>query len=703
MDPFTLLMGMGQMGLSAIPAMTGLYDRFVTRTSPYVEQARDFYANQFNQMSGNNPYGDPYSAWGGMFGTRQDGSPIGAPEAMGYSMFDQLNMYSPQQAAMDNYGQLAQMQAPPVMDATRGMANLLGYGDVGFRQPQAQFNPAQAETARPTNFTNNAGPASGGQQLVPGPDLGDELVRFGLQQFMNGNQQQSAAASPLPVNNLMPPPQQSTGAFNGGYDDYYGASGYGGGFRAVSPGDLSQWTKGRDMTPSGGASRPMGPGDVWKDDGIRTSSGTMAQTLTKPFPNPSAPSASVPPTGQPPTNGQPGFPSNKPPGPQPYQAPERQEGMPTNLPMLPPPPNMQSGAQSNPMQLFQNPYANESWLLDALERNPYAHQTGLLNALEQNPYARETELLGNLEQAPTAQRTDLVNQIEQNPVSMGQDVQNMIFNRAADQMSRGTEGMERQIRNQAQGSGATGAHQRRLFDLEQNRQKQLSDLQRDIGIQAASTNFNDLQRSAGLVQGVNQAQFGDLTNVANLLQGVNQNQFGNLANTAGMMQGVNQQQFQNLGNTAGMMQDVNQQQFGNLANTANMQFGMEQGLGQMMNQQNAMNQGAYNNQFGNMGRIIDQLANYGNSDLQRQLGLWGNLTGQQLGGMAYPNAFLDQALRTELARITPSPIAQFPAAAFPQGGGGGGGSQGGGGDQGLSQLMQSLGMWAGSGFPSPWS
>ena len=92
MDELSMLLGLGQMGMSgmqnasntalgSVPMFLSIADRFRARMDPYMRRYGQILRGRYNDATSMNPYGDPYSGWGGMFGYRDDGSAIGAGEA----------------------------------------------------------------------------------------------------------------------------------------------------------------------------------------------------------------------------------------------------------------------------------------------------------------------------------------------------------------------------------------------------------------------------------------------------------------------------------------------------------------------------------------------------------------------------------------------------------------------------------------------
>jgi len=75
------------MGMGMIPLLTGLQDRQQMLTDPLAQMMQQYQIQRFNQSQNQNPYGDPWNSWGGMFGTGAGGQPVGFGEAQARSMF----------------------------------------------------------------------------------------------------------------------------------------------------------------------------------------------------------------------------------------------------------------------------------------------------------------------------------------------------------------------------------------------------------------------------------------------------------------------------------------------------------------------------------------------------------------------------------------------------------------------------------------
>lgn len=135
----------------------------------------------------------------------------------------------------------------------------------------------------------------------------------------------------------------------------------------------------------------------------------------------------------------------------------------------------------------------------------------------------------------------LLQQLVANPMSLTQGVQDQIFNRGAGTISAGAQDLQRQMRDAAPAGGVqSGALQRRMFDTEMGRTDALGGLQRDIGIEAARTNFGDMMNVAGLQAGV-AGQLGQQMLAQNALaqQAFGQNMDRSLG-MAGQMMGAGQ-------------------------------------------------------------------------------------------------------------------------------------------------------------------
>lgn len=241
-------------------------------------------------------------------------------------------------------------------------------------------------------------------------------------------------------------------------------------------------------------------------------------------------------------------------------------------------------------------------------------------------------------QGPSAafSQPNLYQQVLGNPMSLTPQVQQQIYQRGKQNIDAESAALGRSAREglAQQGMLNSGVGANRMMELQQNRLGALSNLNRDIGIEAARTNFGDLMNSAG------------------------------------------------------------------------MQLGAEQALGNLALQQNAQQQGQFQQGFQNQGNIIDRMNQAGMQGQQNQLGLWSQL--QQLANLSrqYPQQYLNQALALRQYQLQPTGVQSGPMyvgttqnpAAYSGGGGGGGSSSG---DL-WSALGAAAGMWAGNGFPTPW-
>lgn len=170
MDELSMLLGLGQMGMSgmqnasntalgSVPMFLSIADRFRARMDPDMRRYGQILRGRYNDASAMNPYGDPYSGWGGMFGYRDDGSAIGAGEAYARGI-NQMMGQNPMVPTIQNYQTLAGMQRPQVSDASAGMANLMGHDSSvgGYTSPM--FDPATINARKATNTDFGGAPAS---------------------------------------------------------------------------------------------------------------------------------------------------------------------------------------------------------------------------------------------------------------------------------------------------------------------------------------------------------------------------------------------------------------------------------------------------------------------------------------------------------------------------------------------------------------
>lgn len=165
-----LNMGMGGMQssqntmLGMIPMGMSIYDRFRARTDPLMKDIGGILGMRYNQAVSQNPYGDPYGAWGGMFGTHADGTPIGFGEAQARSIYDMMQN-SPSTQTLQNLQNMTTMQRPTSTSAVNGASQLMGYGPVQGQAAQSADIKAP-QTSTKTKFKNAPNPTDTSQYTI---------------------------------------------------------------------------------------------------------------------------------------------------------------------------------------------------------------------------------------------------------------------------------------------------------------------------------------------------------------------------------------------------------------------------------------------------------------------------------------------------------------------------------------------------------
>lgn len=172
MEELSMLLGLGQMGMSgmqnasntalgSIPLALSVADRFRARMDPDMRRYGEILRGRYNDSAAQNPYGDIYSGWGGMFGQHDDGSNIGAGEGQARAI-QQMMGQNPMGPTLQNYQQLAQMQRPAMADTTAGLSSLMGHpsqfaNNGGYVQPTMAPASINAQAATNTNFSGAPG------------------------------------------------------------------------------------------------------------------------------------------------------------------------------------------------------------------------------------------------------------------------------------------------------------------------------------------------------------------------------------------------------------------------------------------------------------------------------------------------------------------------------------------------------------------
>lgn len=164
MDPLDA----ANLALGLLDPAIALADRYAFLRDPLLIGGIEQAINQYNQYAGGSPYGSPETAWGGMFGFHEDGTPVGYGEAQARMLGDMLGM-DPSQSTIANYQALLGQQRPGMVDETAGMAGLLGRGGAfggGYDAPTFAPQTTQMPTPPGPGSTFPNQPAAG-QPLNP--------------------------------------------------------------------------------------------------------------------------------------------------------------------------------------------------------------------------------------------------------------------------------------------------------------------------------------------------------------------------------------------------------------------------------------------------------------------------------------------------------------------------------------------------------
>lgn len=461
LDPMMLLGLMGNMGnmgqgaantaLSAVPTAISLRDRMRLRRDPVLNLLNMRDLGQGYRAITQNPYGDPWSGWGGSFGTDQSGNPVGFGEANARAVMEMMGQ-TPGASTVANYQQLAQQRRPDVADTTAGMTSLLGmpsYNLGGDVSPM--FKPKAAGDMKRRK------PGKGG----------------------------GSATTPKP-------PKVAAGAQGGGLPDITGVPnvnlniGGGGGF---GPGGIAGRVLGNAFQRRGGL-----PGfiDTMRGPG-NAPNNLMDFAMNRP--------------GGVRTQGGPGMPMANPD----YAnllGNQKPNGMPSYA----------VGSFSVPQTGVARVHKDEAIIPAPL--NPFKGKTGpmLPQAGGYDPNAGVPPGGqsfggtgkaqgasggiggGGVPVAPTAQPHSLLQDVFANPMSLTPEIQQQIINRGTDSLTNNYGAMARGAWDRSAAMGGAGANPN-MAALNFGLAGGVSDINRDVGIESARTNYGDLLNAAGLQWG----------------------------------------------------------------------------------------------------------------------------------------------------------------------------------------------------------
>lgn len=234
MDPMMLMgllqMGMGGMqsatntAMGSIPMLVSMWDRVRARTDPLMRQLGGVIADRYNQSVTENPYGDPYGAWGGMFGEHDDGSAIGFGEAQARAIQAMMGA-NPAASTIENYMQLAQAQRPEVSNTAANLDSFMGRTpqESSYRQVHADVKAPDAAAYTRSNFEGAPAPRDNSSQTVdPRLASGGPLARLmGAAQLSGGatagGGNQGATGGNGLMSHILPALLQANQSYNGGY------------------------------------------------------------------------------------------------------------------------------------------------------------------------------------------------------------------------------------------------------------------------------------------------------------------------------------------------------------------------------------------------------------------------------------------------------------------------------------------------------
>lgn len=527
-----------QFALNAAPVATGLIDRALFMRNRVRQGVEDILLNNLNfqlgfdpeteQFNAGNPIGDPLSGFNEQFGVDENGNPFTPQQAQLRFMVEQLQ--SPENAqtrGINAFGGIGNTfggaSADFATDFQNPQSRAISQEDtiLGINQANRPINEPIPDPIRPREF----------------PEIRDQIANSGaLENFLNNRlpaqqgQGLSGGAAPVigPPGSVGPRPQG--GPLSGALEQF---------LRSQLP-----------VTPSGGSfaggtpfvNPPLGKDSV--DVKVHPGEAII----------PADQNLAVRPPGSmlAPTGGGLGFAPSQ-------DILSQLQGQAVNPGQIP--------GLDQLSQQAQNPQTNVG-----LQGAQDVFGGGFGNVAGQQ----------NLNQLAGGGQGSLVGNVLENPTGFGAGVAGDIFNRGKETLDAETAALQRQLRGGAAQSGALGTGQFNVnsLGLEQSRLGQLSNLQRDIGIQTAQQSFQNQLQSAGLQQSDLGRQFGqqlgasqfDLNRLGQQGQGllgagalenqVNQGNFGNLLSSVGAQQGVNQQNFQNLFDTGQLTEGITQGQFG---------------------------------------------------------------------------------------------------------------------------------------------
>lgn len=516
MDPMMLMgllqMGMGGMqsatntALGAVPMGISILDRVRARTDPLMRQIGGIIADRYNQSVTENLYGDPYGAWGGMFGTHPDGTPVAVGEAAARATAGMLGA-NPAVPTIENYAQLSQMHRPEVQNTAAGLQNLTGHPVTGsgYQQPNIQLQTPNLAPGTQTDFSGSPAPRDTSSQTVD-PKLASGGVLSRVRALMPEVSADGGGYPMLPGGggggNVLPAILQAAQGYQGGY-------GTGGLLRHAAAGmfprlgALPSFAVGTPYVPQDMVAKvhqgeaiipadqnPWGNNNAWGKTGL-TNDLVTNNTLT----NNANMSDQVN-----------------------YGYGAQQQSLGNNL-------------------LDANARAQSAWNV-----GPAGGQGGGVSH-------------GMAGSAPAPGATSphsLLQDVIGNPVALSPEIIHSIITQGTDQLQNNYAGLQRQAINSAASLGGIGGNPN-LSDQRFNMFGDISKLTANTNIAAAQTNWQNLLQSAGLqLQGENA-----LTQANQWQQAFEQGLYGqDMANYANIINAMNAAGQQGLGTQQGLWQNL---------------------------------------------------------------------------------------------------------------------------------------------------
>lgn len=226
----------------SIPMVQGLVSNYQLRHDPLLQDIGRIGVDQYNALVQQNPYGNPMTGWGGMFGTNADGSPTGFGEAYARALGGMLGQsQGAGNQALANYAQLSQSGSPQMVDAASPMRQMMGMApSYAFQsQPGGQIAGGVSPYGIPNPGVSVPSQGAGAPQNQQALDRNDINSGIGLLDiYFNNLQNQNAGGggsspTPQPPSNMRPP-YYGNPAVNGGGSYQQAMFGYGGA-KSISP------------------------------------------------------------------------------------------------------------------------------------------------------------------------------------------------------------------------------------------------------------------------------------------------------------------------------------------------------------------------------------------------------------------------------------------------------------------------------------